>query len=68
MTYKELMHLTDGKSFPLTAKNEIGERVIVEIGANDGGSFFRVTTAQHNDWYRIETVWEDGFREEAYSK
>lgn len=68
MTYKELSTLTEGKSFPLAAENEDGERVIIEVGANEGGRFFRVTTAQNNDWYRIETIWEDGFREEAYSK
>ena len=66
--FRDLEKMTSGKNLPLIGKNEDNEVVIIEGGANDGGRFFRVTTAQHNDWCRINTYWEDGTIEETYRK
>ena len=64
MTYKEINAVCAGKTFPLSAKNSDGENIIIERGKG----FFRLTTAQHNGWARINTVYEDGTSEETYSK
>ena len=66
--FDELAKMTDGKTLPLTAKNEDNEVVIIEGGASEGERFFRVTTVQHNNWCRINTYWEYGTIEETYKK
>lgn len=68
MTYQEIKKLTKGKEFPMTAENENGEVVILEIGYVDGEMIFTVTTAQSNGWLRVNTYWEDGTIEETYKR
>ena len=68
MTYSEIKKLTADKKFPLTAKNENGENVIIEIGYVEGEMIFTVTTAQTNGWLRVNTYWPDGTVEETYKK
>ena len=68
MSYSEIKKLTEGMEFPITAKNEDGENVIIEIGYVDGEMLFTLTTAQSNGWMRINTYWSDGTIEETYKK
>lgn len=68
LDYSEIKKLTEGREFPITAKNEDGENVIIEIGYVDGEMLFAVTTAQTNGWLRINTYWADGTIEETYKK
>lgn len=68
MTYRELERLTSGKEFPILATNELGEPVIIEIGENENGKFYRTQTAQENDWLRTNVFWEDGSVDELYEK
>ena len=64
MTYQELTALCIGKCLPVAGTNEYGENIIIERGKG----FFRLTTAQHNGWVRINTHYENGTSEETYSK
>ena len=66
--FDELAKMTDGKTLPITGKNEDNEVVIIEGGASEGERFFRVTAVQHNNWCRINTYWEYGTIEETYKK
>lgn len=66
--FDEMKRLTQGKILPLICKNEDNEVVIIEYGISNEERFFRVTTAQHNDWCRINTYWESGTTEETYRK
>lgn len=68
MTFRELEELTKGKVLPMLGENEDGEAVLIEKGCQDGQRFFKLTTAQHNDWCRVELVWEGGNIEEMYEK
>lgn len=76
MTYAELKKLTEGKTLPLTAKNEDGENQIISHGTDKwtyaeetwNRNFFKITTAQHNGWTRINLIYEDGATEELYQK
>lgn len=68
MTFRELEKFTEGKELPLFCHNEDKEVVVVEEGCREGERFFRLTTAQHNDWCRINVYWEDGTVEEMYRK
>ena len=76
MTYQELSRLCEGKHLPIAAKNEDGENVLIErvceklsyAGQNWERNLFRLTTAQHNGWSRINTIFEDGTTEEFYVK
>lgn len=68
MTFSELMELTKNHTLPLGATNEEGEFVILEAGTRDGERYFRLTTAQHNGWCRINYVYEDGTVEELFEK
>lgn len=52
----------------MDATNDNGEFVIIEAGSNDGDRYFRLTTAQHNGWTRINYIYESGTREELYRK
>ena len=68
MTFSELMELIKNHTLPLDATNEEGEFVIIEAGTRDGERYFRLTTAQHNGWCRINYVYEDGTVEELFEK
>ena len=66
--FDELKCLTQGKILPVAYRNIDLEVVIIEYGITNGERFFRVTTAQHNGWCRINTYWESGTTEETYRK
>ena len=66
--FYELRRITQEKILPIICKNEDNEVVIIEYGISNGERFFKVTTAQHNDWCRINTYWESGIMEETYRK
>lgn len=76
MTYKELNRLCKDKSLPITAKNEDGENIIIERGCDKWSygsdhwerNFFKIVTAQHNGWTRINFIYEDGTTEELYQR
>lgn len=68
MSYSEIKKLTEGREFPIAAKNEDGENVIIEISYVDGEMLFTLTTSQSNGWLRINTYWPDGTIEETYKK
>lgn len=68
MNYKDIEKLVDGKEFPLMGKNEYGECVLLERGEDENGRFYRTTVAQHNDWCRINTYYENGSIDETYEK
>ena len=68
MTFRELMELTKNHTLPIDATNDEGEFVIIEAGTRDGERYFRLTTAQHNGWCRINYVYEDGTVEELFEK
>lgn len=68
MTYNEIMALVNNRRLPMDATNDNGEFVIIEAGSNDGDRYFRLTTAQHNGWTRINYIYESGTREELYRK
>jgi hypothetical protein len=60
--------LADGIELPLSGTNDNDEHVILEKGKDDNGNFYRVTTAQKNNWCRINTYYEDGIVTEIYKK
>lgn len=67
--YRKLRRLTAGKSFPVAARNENGENVIIARGNDPAfGSFFKLTIAQSNGWVRTNIVYENGTMEESYGK
>jgi len=68
MTYKEIKKLVEGKALPILAGNQDSEPVIIEEGRSDSGHFYRLTTAQHNNWCRISVYYEDGSTDEIYQK
>lgn len=68
MTQYEQLYALCGGDFPASATNEHGEPVIIERGCNDHGAYIRTTTAQHNDWCRINHYYENGDSEETYEK
>ena len=68
MTYKDVDALVDGRILPISAKNSMGELVIIERGKDDCGGFYTITTVQKNDWCRINTFYEDGTITETYEK
>lgn len=68
MTYKDVDALVDGQILPISAKNSMGELVIIERGKDDCGQFYAITTVQRNDWCRINTFYEDGTITETYEK
>lgn len=76
MTYQEIKTLCNGKSLPIAAQNEDGENVIIEQGIetlsyqNESWKrhFFRLFTAQHNGWTRINMLFEDGQSDEFYQR
>ena len=68
MNYNEIKTLVEesGKELPLSATNENGENVIIENDYIDGEHAFRLTTAQHNNWCRINTFYQDGTVDEMF--
>ena len=68
MTYQELKKLCEGKHLPISGKNVDGENVIIAHGKDQERSFYKLTTAQHNGWTRINFVYEDETHEELYKK
>jgi len=64
MTYNEIKKMVHGKALPLTAENSDGEFVIIE-GNED---CYILTTAQNNDWCRINEYYPDGTVTETYEK
>lgn len=68
MTYKKLKELTNGKQLPVAGVNEDGENVIIQHRTARERNYFRLTTAQHNGWTRVNIIYEDGSTEELYQK
>lgn len=68
MTFKDIERLIHGESLPLAGKNENGETVIIESGADEAGRFFRLTTSQQNGWLRINDYYADGSTYETYKR
>ena len=76
MTYANLKKLTEGHDLPLASTNEHGENVIIEHfvdrwnyeDLNWERPHFRISTAQHNGWTRINFIYEDGAHDELYKK
>lgn len=67
MTYEELdslCRLARENDYPLSARNEDGENVIIRRGPDR----YEVTTAQHNGWLQVITYWKDGTVEEEFTK
>ena len=68
MTYKKIASMIAGSSLPIAGRNEHGEPVVIEGGSSSNGKFFRLTTAQSNNWCRINTYYENGTCEETYRR
>lgn len=68
MNYQKLEEMIKGKILPLTAKNEEGERVIIEKGHNGEEEYYKLSTFQSNDWVRINRYYKDGSIDETYER
>lgn len=69
MTYQELEQIIEGRTLPLAARNADDENVIIEQGEEQGfGRYFRLSTAQHNGWTRVNYIYENGSTEEHYAR
>ena len=68
MNYQKLEDVLRGKTLPLMAENESGERVIVEKGHNGDLEYYQLSTFQSNDWIRINCYYEDGSIDETYER
>ena len=68
MTYAEIQQLIEGRSLPLSGKNNDGENVIVHTGNDHGRDFFLLIIAQHNGWIRRNYIYADGSAEEFYTR
>lgn len=74
MTYREIKSLCMGRHLPIAATNEDGENVIIEQGSerwtyeNEKWErhFFKLSTAQHNGWTRINMYFDDNQTDEFY--
>ena len=66
--YQQIKARIDGYSCPVGGTNESGEHFIIEEGCDAAGNFFRVTTAQSNDWLRINTYYANGDRTEGFKR
>jgi len=68
--YQEISNLVSEFNgiLPIGGRNSDNEIIIVSAGEDCGESFYRLTTAQHNGWIRINTYWESGTTEETYRK
>lgn len=68
MNYQKLEEMTKGKTLPLMAENEDGERVIIEKGNNGELEYYQLSTFQSNDWVRINRYYIDGSIDETYDR
>lgn len=68
MTYTQLKKLTEGRMLPMCGKNSHGENVVIESGSACGVGFFKLTTAQHNNWNRVNIFYADSTSEEYYER
>ena len=68
MTYTQLKQLTAGHLLPLCGKNPDGENVIIEHGIAAGVGLYKLTTAQRNNWNRINIIYADSTSEEYYER
>lgn len=68
MNYKDLEKIINGRETPLMGNNQDGEVVIVEAGRDDNGPYYRTTTAQNNNWCRINTYYEEGSVTESFER
>lgn len=68
MDFQELMELAEDKARVFAAVNQYGENMVISYDYNGGDRYFRVETAQHNGWTRINYVFENGTREELFKK
>lgn len=70
MSYKEVYDMVknSGKTFPCMGENENGEFIVFECGKDDNGEFIQTTTAQKNNWNRIETYYKNGDVTETYER
>lgn len=62
--YKSIKKAVGNRPLPLSAENENGEYVIIEGGEN----CYRVTTAQNNNWCRINEYYADGTITETFER
>lgn len=67
-TFETIKEMVGDFELPCTAENEDGEMVVIEMGRDDEGLFFRLTTIQKNDWCRVEHFYETGVVTETYNK
>ena len=57
------------EDLPLTATNEDGETVIIEVaGKQDGKFIWKVSTLQSNNWIRINVYYPNGDVDELYER
>ena len=68
MNYQKLEEITKGKTLPLVAENDKGERIIIEKCNNGDLNYYQLNTFQKNDWVRINRYYEDGSFDETYER
>lgn len=68
--YEKIKGIISSKGLnpPLSAENEDGEYTIIEEGKDGCGHFYQITTAQNNDWCRVNRYYEDGTTTETFEK
>lgn len=66
MAYGDIYEMTKGFEFPLSARNENGENVVIEKGRNENGDYFCTNTMQKNGWVRMNFYYSNGDYEELY--
>lgn len=67
-TFETIKKIVGDFELPCVAQNEYGEMIIIDAGKDDEGCFFKLTTAQKNDWCRVEHFYETGMMTETYEK
>lgn len=69
MTYESISNFMNLHESPCIAENENGETVIIERFKDDNNEYFyRMQTAQKNDWLRINEYYADGTVTETYER
>lgn len=68
MTYQEIATATASHQLPIAATNEHGENVTIEHRHFENKRCFKLTTAQHNGWCRIDCIYDDGLLETTYRR
>lgn len=66
--YDYIKNLVGESDLPMTADNADGEVVLIEQGKNNDCLYFKLTTEQHNGWYRINYYYPDGTIEEFFKR